>query len=227
MTTPGRLIDVAAAVTGKNRHTVEKIYDGLRASGEVPKGARGRYGVRITSEIAAKLLLAVCGSEHVRDAAYTVRWYAALRPNHSQRFIYKDDSYKPLIVPSAAWEIVGHEYPKLAELPKGHDFADAITALIDSYVQRQPKADVSISLRGPYPGAHVSIILERRDTPEWRVEIDYQFDDDEGDWINLDSSKERRHRRITAHDGDLKTVTTVSHKTLEALGHLLRGDDGT
>jgi hypothetical protein len=70
----------------------------------------------------------------------------------------------------------------------------------------------------------VSVILERRDTPEWRVEIDYQGDDDENarGWVHLDSSKERRHRRIADPGGDLKTVATVSDKTLQALGELLR-----
>ncbi len=230
MTTPGRLIEAAALVTGKNRHTVEKMYDALRASGEVPKGTRGRYGVRVTSAVAAKLILAICGSEHVRDASHAVRRYEHLTAQNSIRFLYEGNTYKQLVVPSSAWQVVATEFPNLAALPQNSTFGDAIVALIDAYCTGDPRAEVSIALRGPYPGAHVSVTLENRETPEWRVEIDYQNDDRDdvpGEWLELDSDKERRRRRIYDVYGDLKTVSTISDATLRAIGAVLREESTT
>jgi hypothetical protein len=61
-----------------------------------------------------------------------------------RRYTYKDNRYEEFIVPGPAWQVVSREFPKLDTLQPNHGFIDAITALIDSYIDGSPRASVSI-----------------------------------------------------------------------------------
>ena len=129
MATPGQLMDKAAEVTGSNRSTVESLYNHLRDAGEIPKGARGKNALRVTSTHAAKLLIAICKSEHVKDAADAVQRYSGLDAVHSRRGSFPKG--EEMIVPGPQWQIVAREFPRLGELNHNHCLIDALVALID------------------------------------------------------------------------------------------------
>ena len=121
MASPGELMDKLASVTGNNRSTIESLYNGLRDADEIPKGARGKNALRIMSEHAAKLLIAVCCAEHVKDAANAVRRYSGLDANNTTL----EAAQFP--VPNARWDRALREFPLLGQLSPQHSFIDALT----------------------------------------------------------------------------------------------------
>jgi hypothetical protein len=226
-------MDEAAAVTGSNRSTVESLYNHLRDAGEIPKGARGKNALRVTSTHAAKLLIAICKSEHVKDAANAVRRYSGLDAGASRR--YPLPRGEELIVPGPQWKIVSREFPRLGDLKHQHCLIDALVALIDSYIDDPDhSANVTVSFGSPYPWAEASVILEKRNDAEWRVSVNYttpQISDDESreeddpDFLALiDPSKERQRRKFSKLGGDLNITAKITDKTLRAIGQLLRAE---
>jgi hypothetical protein len=223
-------MDEMAAATGGNRSTIESLYNGLRDAGEIPKGARGKNALHVTSTHAAKLLIAVCCAEHVKDAANAVRRYSVLDADWSRRYSLKGEE---LVVPGPQWQIVSREFPRLEKLSPHHSLIDALVALVDSYIDDpEHSADVIVSFGSPYPWAEASVFLEKRDDKEGRVSVTYRhsnFDgesrsaEDDPDFLRLiDPSKERQRRRFSVLDGDLRVTAKITHKTLRALGALLR-----
>jgi hypothetical protein len=233
MATPGQLMDEAAEVTGSNRSTVESLYNHLRDAGEIPKGARGKNALRVTSTHAAKLLIAICKSEHVKDAADAVRRYSGLDAGHSRR--HPLPKGEEIIVPGPQWKIVTREFPRLGKLKQHHCLIHVLVALIDSYVDDPDHAaDVTVSFGSPYPWAEASVVLEKRDDAEWRVSVTYRHanydeefgEEDDPDFLALiDPSKERQRRKFSKLGGDLNITAKITDKTLRALGELLR-DEG-
>jgi hypothetical protein len=231
MPTPGRLMDTVAEVTGVNRNKVENIYDELRKSGDVPVGVRGRYGITATSLVAAKLLIAVCCAEQVKDAPNAVRRYSGLDASGIRRYpLPKRDE---LIYPvGQCWKIAAQEFPRLGRLKQHHCLLDALVALIDSYVDDlKHAAQVTISFGSPYPWTEAAVILEKRDDAEWRETVIYSTpqisdeesrEDDDPDFLALiDPSKERQRRKFSKLGGDLNITAKISHKTLMAIGELM------
>jgi hypothetical protein len=222
-------MDKMALATGSNRSTIESLYNGLRDAGEIPKGARGKNALHVTSEHAAKLLIAVCCAEHVKDAANAVRRYSGLDANYTVRYPLPGARQFP--VPNAQWDVVSLEFPRLGQLSPQHRLIDALVALIDSYVDDQGhSADVAVSFGSPYPWATALVILEKRDDEEWRTSVTYgtprrgyeEGADDDPDFLTLiDPSKERQRRRFSVLDGDLRVTAMITQNTLSALGELL------
>jgi hypothetical protein len=242
MASPSALMDRVAAVTGMNRSTIENIYDGLRKTGEIPKGVRGRYGVQVSSQMAARLLIAMCGSEHVKDASDAVRRYSGLSAVYVQLFDSPDRSRRaapdrlpfvveqmPLPIAKGSWSKASSGFPRLGKLPPGHSFVEAMEALIESYIDDDsPDADVTISLQGPYPWAGVKISL-REDNAKLKSSalISYSDDGDEsgpGELAQIDQTKARQRRRFVELGRDMKVTSTISHNTLRDIGALLRDD---
>jgi hypothetical protein len=230
LATPGQLMDEMAAATGSNRATIESLYNGLRDSGEIPKGARGKNALHVTSTHAAKLLIAVCCAEHVKDAANAVRRYSGLDAGSSRR--YPLPNADELMYPGPGeWGVVSPEFPRLGQLPKQHCLIDALVALVDSYIDNpEHSADVSVSFGSPYPWAEASVHLEKRDDAEWRVSVTYshinvdeesRYEDDPDFLALIDPSKERQRRRFSVLSGDLRVTAKITQNTLRALGALL------
>jgi hypothetical protein len=71
-------MDTISEVTGVNRSRIESLYNCVRGSGEIPKGGRGVYALRVTAEHVAKFLIAVCCADQVKDAADVIRRYSNL-----------------------------------------------------------------------------------------------------------------------------------------------------
>ena len=235
MATPGQLMDEAAEVTGSNRSTVESLYNHLRDAGEIPKGARGKNALRVSSTHAAKLLIAICNSEHVKDAANAVRRYSGLDAGESRR--YPLPKATEMIVPGPQWQIVAREFPRLGDLKHQHCSIDALVALIDSYVDNPDRsADVTVSFGSPYPWADASVNVQKRDGEEGSVSVLYRhvsFDEEfreeaDPDFLALiDPSKERQRRKFSKLGGDLNITAKITDKTLRAIGELLRDDAAT
>lgn len=232
MASPGQLIERMALATGSNKSTIVSLYNELRDAEEIPKGARGKNALHVTSEHAAKLLIAVCCAEHVKDAPNAVQRYSGLDVGNSVRYpLPKEDEFP---TPGANWDIVSLEFPRLGYLPPQHCLLDALVALVDSYTDdAEHSADVTVSFGSPYPWAQASVILERRYDAEWRVAVNYLHrnpdprgdGDDDPEFLTLiDPSKERQRRRFSVLDGDLRVIAKITQNTLKALGELLRED---
>src|SRR5882672_7266353 len=238
MAAPSVLMDRVAEVTGMNRSTIENIYDGLRKTGEIPKGVRGRYGVQVTTQMAARLLIAMCGSEHVKDASDAVRRYSGLSTTHVQLFDSADRlpsavsnrlpfavEGMPIPIANDSWTKASRGFPRLGKLPSGHSFVEALEALIESYIDADsPDAIVKISLQGPYPWAGVKISLHQEETKRTSsVLISYNDEGDEtgpGELAEIDLTKARQRRRFVELGRDMQITSTISQNTLKALGEL-------
>jgi hypothetical protein len=225
MATPGQLIDGAATATGMNRSTVENLYNHLRDAGDIPKGARGKNALHVTSEHAAKLLIAMCGSEHVKDAVGAVKRYSQL----SATTVHTWERNREFIAPmgDATWRKAARTFPRLGLLNTTHGFLDALVSIIESYVDAAPDASVEVSLRGPYPWAGVRITIRKDKELGSPVLIAYSDDGDEdgpGEIARIDPTKERQRRKFLTLGGDLNTTATISDVTLAAIGRLLRDD---
>jgi hypothetical protein len=225
MATPGQLIGAAAAATGMNRSTVENLYNHLRDEGVIPRGARGKNAVRVTSEHAAKLLIAMCGSEHVKDAVGAVRRYSQLSADTVQTWARNRQFVAPM--GEGTWRKAARAFPRLALLHTTHGFLDALVSLIESYIDAAPEASVEVSLRGPYPWAGVRITIRKDKEVGSPVLISYS-DGGDGDGpggiAEIDPTKERQRRKFLTLGGDLNTTAMISEKTLAAFGRLLRDD---
>ncbi|MGB3043919.1 MAG: hypothetical protein WBB98_12110 [Xanthobacteraceae bacterium] len=219
-------MDRIAEETGTNRSTGESIYNQLRDSGEIPKGGRGVHALRISSAHAAKYLIAICCAEHVKDAANAVRRYAVLE---EAGYGFRDNQgHVPL--PGITWESISDNFPRLAKLPSSHTFFEALVAIIDSYIDAPERDEtVTVTFGGPFPWAKASVSLANRgvalqyNAPKIQDDEGHSDDDDEF-LATIDPSKERQRRRFAKLGGDLRLTTEVTHRTLSALGDLLRGE---
>lgn len=230
MATPGQLMDAVSEATGTNRSTGESIYNQLRDDGEIPKGGRGINALQITSEHASKYLIAVCCSEHIKDAANAVRRYSALEGHAG----FKDDE-AGVPFTGLTWHDVASEFPRLDQLPAKHSFLDAFVALIDSYIDASERdASVRVTFGSPYPWAKASVALLNEESNR-RVAIQYttpdiiddegRVDDDPEFIAMIDPAKERQRRRFAKLGGDLRLTMEITHRTLASLGELLREGD--
>jgi hypothetical protein len=224
---PGAVIANLAGSTGVNESKIKNLYDELRKSGDAPVGVRGRYGVTVNSETAAKLLIAVCCSEHIKDAANAVQRYAVLEGKAGFK-----NNQGGVPIPSMTWESIADGFPRLAQLPPHHAFLDALVALIDSYVDAPDREEfVDVTFGSPFPWAKASVTLTSRESNQG-VAIQYnnpEISDDEGYHEDdpeflafIDPSKERQRRRFAKLGGDLRLTMKITYRTLSALGALLR-----
>lgn len=117
MATPGEMVKKLADVLHLPEPTVTNYDRMLVTAGLRSMKGRGRGAAKVTSRDAARLLTAVLASEHVKDAADSVRRYEETRPA-------RDASSKGLY---AALGLA--EFKKLGG---DHSFVQGIEALIDA-----------------------------------------------------------------------------------------------
>jgi len=115
MTTPGEFIKTLADALRVPEATVAVHDRNLRSAGLRSKSGRGRGAAKVTARDAAHLLVAVLGSEQVKDSADAVRRYAKTKAERSG---------------SDANAIDAMGITELAALPAEHSFIDAVEALI-------------------------------------------------------------------------------------------------
>jgi len=117
MSSPGEFAKCVADALHVPEPTVAVHDRNLRTAGLRSKSGRGRGAAKVTARDAASLLVAVLGSEQVKDSADAVRRYgttgAQLRPADRK-----------------ALNALG--ITELTALPRDHSFIDAVEALIES-----------------------------------------------------------------------------------------------
>jgi hypothetical protein len=218
MASSGDLIDAVSDVLGMNRSTCSSVFRELRTAGLVTNEGRGRNAAAMTVRDAATYLLAICGAERVQDAADAVERYSGLVARTGPA------AAGTVVTITPSWHDVASEFPRLAALPLGHVFMDAIVALLESFIQGSPDAIVHVNMRAPYPWAGVEIFTQRDGEPKTHVSIWYSDEGDEdgpGEGAVIDEAKARQRRRFVALGGDLSITSTISDATFAALGKLL------
>lgn len=217
MATSIALIEALADVLGMNFSTCVTIFRELRTAGLVSNEGRGKNAAAMTTRDAATYLLALCGAERVQDASDAVGRYSGLLAKTGRQS-------SGVVVPSPTWKSVRNEFPHLNDLPRGHAFFDALVALVESYMERTPAADVSVSLKGPFPWAGVDIVTQANDRRAVHS-IWYSHDGDE-DLVRqaalVDETKVRQRRRFVDKGGDMMITNAISQVTLVVIATTLR-----
>jgi hypothetical protein len=220
MASPGQLVETIASALGVPRQTVIQHDRQLAAKGYRRKGGRGRSAIRVTTEDAASLLIAVAAAPVsgpvVKETVGTFEKYASLPA-------WKLHHYEP-----GNWSGL----KVLSELPKGHSFSEALATLIREYARGNfasvdfvwsnfPGAEsgdpgdvqVTVTLEGPIPTAGIKIIGHRSE-PKLEVkdaELSYQ----------PKISPARAKGGLTvSHRGDLVQMRAFTDYTLKAVAAL-------
>lgn len=213
MTNSNDLIVAMSRILGLNFSSCRTVFRELRSAELVSNSGPGRQAAAMTVRDAATYLIALCAAEQVQDAADAVARYS---PLWSQSDLSKD-----VPVSSPTWQKVEREFPRLAALPIPHEFFDALAALIESYIDGSPAAQVTVSFQNPYPWASIAIGTTRDDVSI----IDYRDEGDEdgpGELAKIDSDAKRNRRKFAALGGDLNVTARITGRTLATIGALLR-----
>lgn len=216
------LIEELSDTLGVNESTCANSYRELRAADLVTVGGRGRNAAKMTARDAVMLLLAVCGSEHVKDSADAARRYSEL---HVRPVEMAEDHERNS---RTAWQMASQVFPYLSALKQRHTLLEATVALVNSYTDEaivispnQPRIAplIKLSVRGPNPSATITVSAPATD------EVHYS-PVNARDMFRSVLNPVRQRAKIRG-PGDLRIEKHISHTTLASLGELLRGDDGT
>jgi len=150
MATPGQLVRVMADVLGISKPTVVQYDRALAENGLRSKSGRGTSAAKVTSSDAANLLTAIGGSSPLglsaKNAVEICKQFSALTsigPAESKSKV-------------SALGLKG-----LANLPDGHSFERALSALIECAAQPEfsalDDASVWVQFTGPIPGAQIIV----------------------------------------------------------------------
>jgi hypothetical protein len=226
MASPGELVNVLASMLGVPEVTVTQHDRNLVAAGLRTKGGRGRSAAKVTPRDAAHLLIAVMGSELIKDSTIAVRRYQETRVHNRQP---KEDGWADFAL------------PELAALPRDHSFVDALTALIsaaaagsleqlferDGHVEANGRRatqiinPVRIEVSTPDPHGMIQIFGLRDDLSRG---VPYLLP---GQFATTARQRERHHALlnslgvIVGHE--LRQWREVGANTVFSLGKLLRG----
>jgi hypothetical protein len=112
---PGELVSKVSDLLGISEPTIVQHDRNLVVAGLRSKSGRGTSAARVTPRDAARLLVAVLGSHHVKDSVQTVRRYSETRLHKTLSQGY-----------------AGTRVAALMNLQPGHSFVDALEALISA-----------------------------------------------------------------------------------------------
>src|SRR5271155_3883096 len=110
---PGELVCKVSDLLGISEPTIVQHDRNLVVAGLRSKSGRGTSAARVTPRDAARLLVAVLGSHHVKDSVQTVRRYSETRLHKTLSQGYADTHVAALM-----------------NLQPGHSFVDGLEALI-------------------------------------------------------------------------------------------------
>ena len=147
MATPRKLVENLSEILGVTTATVTVHDRNLSTAAPIPLrtvAGRGRAAARVTATDAANLLIAVVGSESVKDSVAAVLKYGDLRVEHA----------------------MNSGIVRFDELPEGHTFAQGLAALIHAASVKEIVESRSFSLkirfRGPRPTARIGWSMDDR-----------------------------------------------------------------
>jgi hypothetical protein len=213
MATPGRLVQVMADTLGVSKATVTQYDRVLAENGLRSKSGRGTSAAQITSRDAVNLLIALAASPildlSAKDAAASCEAYASLR----RTVIVSGGNGWGL---KLAENFAKFGLPTLANLPKGHSFGEALSALIGAAGRgeafklpggkRYSPSTFEIRFIGPRPMAEILVVDGAKDIG--LLARLWYFNPTKTD-----------SRKIP----DLRRTSTVGFRTIESLGSLISG----
>ena len=229
-----QLVPTVANVLGVPEKTVNVFSRNLREAGLISSGGRGPGGAHMTPFDAANLIIAVAGSNLVKDAVETVKHYAELPAISSEHHTQTDaHNFENFGNEPPIWDLRGFPIVGLRSLPHGHSFREALAALIASAangslrdtIEDLPKAHVDehtnptiysieVTLRGPYPQASIRL---------WTTGFDERMR--YGEEISMpDYETAKKWERETSKRFDIKDLKQMREFTevaIFALGDLL------
>jgi len=215
MATPGQLVQVMADTLGISKATVTQYDRVLAENGLRSRGGRGTSAARITSRDGANLLIALAVSpilsSSAKDAAANCEAYASLPVLGGDLSTRKNFAKFGL--------------PTLADLPKGHSFGDALSALIDAAAKGEvfklPGGKqhwltrlFEVRFSGPYP-RRAEILVDGTKDLGLSAKLTY---------LKIITKTESQRKLLTKtpwKKPDLNRITTVSFRTVQSLGSLI------
>ncbi len=214
------LIPICAHVMDLPDRTVAIYARYLREGRLISTGGRGPGGADMTPRDCANLLIAIMGTNLVKDAAKAV------------------PKYRPLVAGRQQWRLPNMPLPALTRLSEFHQFGVALEALITAAMdgslesaleaasKKHEKVQISnapiieVTVRGPLPIADISVRA-----PEWGENVTYT---QPNPWLRTDKPPKRAIKRWEKKIerrgpwGDLQQIRLVSTQTIQTLGQLLR-----
>jgi len=223
MATPGRLVQVMADTLGISKATVTQYDRVLAEKGIRSTGGRGTSAAKINSGDAANLLIALAASPilglSAKDAAANCEAYGSLR----RRLIVSGGIVYGL---KAAENFAKFGLPTLANLPKGHSFGEALSALIDAAARGEvfklPRGKpyllntlFEVRFIGPSP-RRAEILVDGTKHFGFSAKLTY---------LKLltktQSQKKLQTKTEFQQIPDLRRISTVSFRTIQSLGSLI------
>lgn len=152
MATPGELVKVIAAATGTPLATVTQHDRNLVMAGLRTKGGRGTSAATVVPRDGSRVLLAVMGSEQIKDSVETVLRYGNTRPSWNEENEVGPHPFKYM------------KSPALDALPIEHSLVDLVTTLIDMatddrYALQIGMQPMSCMLQVGYPQTYARLFL--------------------------------------------------------------------
>jgi hypothetical protein len=214
MATPGRLAQVMADTLGISKATVTQYDRVLAENGLRSRSGRGTSAAKITSRDAANLLIALAASPilglSAKDAAANCEAYGSLR----RRLIVSGGIVYGL---KAAENFAKFGLPTLANLPKGHSFGEALSALIGAAGKgeafklpggkRYLLSRLEVRFIGPRPMAEILVVDGTKD-----VGLLARL------WYSSPTKPDSR--KIP----DLRRISSVGFRTIQSLGSLISSE---
>jgi hypothetical protein len=212
MATPRELSEVVSSVTGLPLPTIVDIDRKLAKAGLRTVGGRGFNAARMTPLDAGRLLTAMLGSAHAKEAADTVSRYALARIDKTRS---SEDHF----------DSTGIE--ELGALPARHSFIEALTVLLTAAGTgslaiatgandgRKPRIEVSTSTRTTRARIQIAI-------PNAPPSIVEYLD---ASPLNRPGRSKRNHPGPSDPDGDLEQSRRISERTVFEVAKLLARED--
>jgi len=119
----------------------------LQEAGMVSRGKRGRGGAGVTTRDAASTLVSVACSFIGDEVLKSVLDFSSMPMVHTSYKAERSEDWVEVV--GGSWQSKGFRIPRLQELPAGHSFIDALTAVIES----ARDDDFTAAIRDAYPNA--------------------------------------------------------------------------
>ena len=147
MATPGQLVSCLADLTGIPVGTITLYDRALSEAGYRTKSGRGRSAAQVTSRDASLLLITTLNGGPVKDCLSAVEKFSATTIRYA-------------LDASDTWS--QRSFGRMAELPRDHNFIDAVATLIDC-LHKDPALlsgiyrDAIVEVHSPYPHGYIRI----------------------------------------------------------------------
>lgn len=209
---------LAKALNNLPERKVDYPHRVVQEHGEVSRGKRGRGGAGVTPRDAAMTIIAVASSFIGDEIIRRARDFAAIPLSHTAKF--RDGVYDG--IENTRWQFEGFSLPHLQNLPAGHSFVDALTAIIEAARDKafegaireakpndDPLHDIRIVFHGPEPAASIEIEL-LSDNWRYREEAGYFFEE----------------RTATPDEASAFAVdVTINYQAIYAVAKLFRAEE--